>query len=167
MSHDRRSGDNVSVIVSVLTDLPGRAKLLPIRGDNRVAMFDNLKVGQCYSRPELADLWDYKGYQAIARGVVTPAGTRNIIIFVTQEKQKSAQQYQDRLSGDVLYWEGPTDHFAEARMLRDEAGDRIHVFYRAKHHSDFEYMGRAKVLDCDRRASSPSRFKLKLLDAGA
>lgn len=129
-------------------------------------MFEKLRVGHCYSRPELAELWGYAGYQAIARGVVTRADTRNIILFVTQEKQKSAEQYQDRLSGDVLYWEGPNDHFAETRMLRaEQTGDRIHVFYRPRHHSDFEYMGRAKVIECDRRASSPSRFKLRLLGA--
>ena len=128
-------------------------------------MFQKLTVGAHYSRPKLADLWGYAGYQAQARGVVTPVGTPYIIIFVTQDKQSSAEQYNDRLVGNMLIWEGPNDHFAEGRMLRaDQTGDQIHVFYRAVHHSDFVYKGRAKVGACQKSVHSPSRFQLELID---
>jgi hypothetical protein len=101
-------------------------------------MFDKIVVGRRYSRPQLASQWGYKGYQALARGVVTPSRSRNIIIFVTEEKQQSSEQYDDRLSGDLLQWEGPKDHFGESRMLNaTQTGDHIHVFYRAKHHFRF------------------------------
>jgi hypothetical protein len=90
--------------------------------------------------------------------------TRNIIIFVTEEKQQSSEQYDDRLSGDLLQWEGPKDHFGESRMLNaTQTGDHIHVFYRAKHHSDFEYKGRANVVDCEQHSSKPSKFKLQIV----
>jgi hypothetical protein len=35
--------------------------------------FDNIAVGQSYSRDHLAEAWGYKTRQAISRGVVTPA----------------------------------------------------------------------------------------------
>ena len=53
----------------------------------------------------------YTGYQALARGVVTSRGDNRIILFVTEDKQAFQEQYEDRLSGDTLQWEGPTDHF--------------------------------------------------------
>ena len=34
--------------------------------------FKKLKSGEEYERTFLADLWGYKGHQAISRGVVTP-----------------------------------------------------------------------------------------------
>jgi len=51
--------------------------------------FDSLKIGQEYDRPYLAELWGYKGFQAISKGVVTPANTNTIILFVTKEKQEA------------------------------------------------------------------------------
>ena len=55
-----------------------------------------------YSRNTLAKLWGYAGFHAIARGVVTPRDDNKIILFVTEEKQATAEQYKDRLSGIVL-----------------------------------------------------------------
>lgn len=121
--------------------------------------FSSIELGRAYSRQQLAELWDYRAYQAIARGVVTPSRHSFIILFVTREKQSSAQQYEDRLEGGRLYWEGPTDHFAEERILRArQSGDEIHLFYRDRHHSDFHYHGRLRVLEAVQRRGSPSTF---------
>ena len=116
-----------------------------------------------YSRQTLAKLWGYTSFHAIARGVVTPRNDNKIILFVTEEKQSSAEQYSDRLSDNTLEWEGPTDHFAEDRMLNAEAnGEEIHLFHRKRHHSDFTYCGRLKVmshaLHGNRPAISHSKF---------
>ena len=74
--------------------------------------FARITRGAEYSRNTLADIWGYSSYHAIARGVVTPQGDNKIILFVTEEKQDSLEQYADRLDGNLLYWEGPNDHFA-------------------------------------------------------
>jgi hypothetical protein len=125
--------------------------------------FENLHIGQLYSRPTLAYLWGYKGYQALARGVVTPRDSNIIILFVTEEKQAFQEQYADKLMGHILQWEGPTDHFAEDRMANaQENGDEIHVFHRKRHHSDFKYLGCATVLTLERGINRPSSFKFKL-----
>lgn len=53
--------------------------------------FGQITVSQSYSRNELAKLWGYASMHAIARGVVTPKDDNKIILFVTREKQTSAE----------------------------------------------------------------------------
>lgn len=125
--------------------------------------FQDIRIGQMYSRPQLADLWGYRSYQALARGVVTPRDSNLIILFVTEDQQAFQEQYDDRLTGKTLQWEGPTDHFAEDRMENShENGDEIHVFHREKHHSDFTYIGRVTVLKIERRIERPSSFQFRV-----
>ena len=125
--------------------------------------FAKVTKGATYSRQELAELWGYTSFHAIARGVVTPRDDNNIVLFVTEEKQSSAEQYADRLSGGKLEWEGPTDHFAEDRMLNaSSTGDEIHLFHRERHHTDFTYCGRLVVVSHVRRADRPSHFTFKV-----
>ena len=122
--------------------------------------FAKIAKGSNYSRQALAELWGYTSFHAIARGVVTPRNDNKIVLFVTEEKQSSAEQYADRLSGNTLEWEGPTDHFAEDRMLKAEAsGEEIHLFHRVRHHTDFTYCGRLKVLSHAHHSNRPSHFK--------
>jgi len=126
--------------------------------------FKNIQLGQQYSRPELATLWGYAGYQALARGVVTPKEDNKIILFVTEEKQNFQEQYQDRLNGNVLEWEGPTDHFAEERMVNaSRNGDEIHVFHRERHHMDFYYLGQATIMNHNINLTTPSRFTFSVV----
>lgn len=121
--------------------------------------FSNMHVGETYSRPALARLWGYAGYQALARGVVTPHGDNKIILFVTKDKPQWLEQYEDDLSENVLHWEGPSDHFAEARMVNaSNQGDEIHVFYRERHHSDFTYEGEFVVTSFRIYSDRPSVF---------
>jgi len=55
--------------------------------------FKSLEFGKSYERPFLAKLWGYQSFHAISKGVVTPAGTKYIIFFVTKEKQEALTQY--------------------------------------------------------------------------
>lgn len=125
--------------------------------------FTEIKVGLSYSRNELADLWGYSGYQALARGVVTPKEDNKIILFVTAKKQISSEQYQDELDGNRLKWEGPNDHFAEDRIIHAVAnGDEIHLFYRERHHTDFVYFGQLDLLEYELSLDRPSKFIFKI-----
>jgi putative restriction endonuclease len=128
--------------------------------------FSGVPIGSTWSRPQLAELWGYAAYQALARGVVTPAGDTKIILFVTEEKQRTSTTYADLLREDVLEWEGPNDHFAEERIVRAEStSDEIHLFYRKRHHSDFKYRGELNLLRHRRISSGPSQFVFEVLDA--
>lgn len=68
--------------------------------------FSEIRRGESYSRQVLAELWGYSSFHAISRGVVTPKDDNKIILFVTEEKRQSAEQYADRLNGNLLQWEG-------------------------------------------------------------
>lgn len=126
--------------------------------------FRKIRKGHCYSRPSLAKLWDYASYQAIARGVVTPAGDNKIILFVTEHKQSSLEPYRDLLVGSTLEWEGPTDHFAEERMIASKSSDdEIHLFYRERHHSEFLYLGLLELLSYQSFVEAPSKFRFRVL----
>jgi putative restriction endonuclease len=123
--------------------------------------FEKIEIGSTYSRPQLAKLWGYAGYQALARGVVTPQNDNKIILFVTFDKPEYIEQYKDELKGSILHWEGPTDHFAESRMINAErTGDQIHVFYRERHHSDFVYEGKYIITSYAINSNRPSKFVL-------
>ncbi len=128
--------------------------------------FAQIPVGSVWPRKELATLWGYQSFHAIARGVVTPAEDKKIILFVTQEKQASATDYKDVLRADILEWEGPNDHFAERRMLvAKEKGEEIHLFHRDLHHTDFTYLGQLQIVSVDLRSNMPSKFVFEVVDA--
>jgi len=83
---------------------------------------------------------------------------------VTEEKQAFQEQYQDRLSGNELAWEGPTDHYGQDRILSSSSSsDEIHLFHRDKHHTDFTYMGRLKLIDYKLHCDKPSTFKFQVV----
>jgi hypothetical protein len=112
----------------------------------------------------LAELWGYSSFHAIARGVVTPRDDNKIMLFVTEKKQSTFEQYSDHLVGNILEWEGPTDHFAEERMLKAATtGDEIHLFHRARHHSDFIYRGHLKILTHILNTDRPSHFSFEVI----
>ncbi len=121
--------------------------------------FESLTIGSDYERPFLADLWGYKGFQAISRGVITPSGTNIIILFVTKEKQATLTQYHDYIDGDLLYWEGEEQHSSDSRILRaGSTGDTIHLFYRDVHHTPFTYYGEVFLKDHEVLTTEPSKF---------
>lgn len=114
-----------------------------------IVTVDSLLLSEAYDRVYLAKLWGYKGHQAIARGVITPAGQRVIVLFVTRIKQTGYTQYEDRFEGDVLHMEGERgDASTNARLKgATAAGDRIFLFYRERHHTNFTFYGEASIAD--------------------
>ena len=125
---------------------------------------DNLEVGKEYSRNYLADLWGYDSYKAIANGIITNKKKSNkIILFVTKEKQSSLTQYEDHFDSEngLLYMEGTNSHTNDDRLINSPiSGDKIYLFYRAKHRRDFEYFGRVYLADYkeNKEKNKPSKF---------
>ncbi len=128
--------------------------------------FEQVRIGESYTRPQLADFWQCRGYEAISRGIVTPARSRCIILFITREKQTCYPQYEDVFDGTVLRIEGETNHVADRRLVEAEVnGDEIHLFYRERHHTPFTYEGRLRLQSHQMLAEQPSRFTFVLSDA--
>ena len=123
-----------------------------------------LERGVLYTRPELATLWGYQGYQAFARGVFTPRMAQTIVLFVTREKQVGLTAYKDMLVGDHLTWEGEAAHSTDERIARAaERGESIHLFYRDVHHTPFRYHGEILLTRFSQRRDQPSRFEFRLV----
>jgi hypothetical protein len=127
--------------------------------------FEKVAVGSRWEREQLARLWGYESFHALARGVFTPANDNKVLLFVSEEKPSDFTQYEDRLSGRQLVWDGEKGHQTDKRIASaDRNGDEIHVFYRKKHRDLFTYVGRFKVLSCELLTDQPSRFRFELLD---
>jgi hypothetical protein len=127
--------------------------------------FESLTVGGSYTRPFLQSLWGYRGWEALARGVITPANENVIILFITKEKQKELPQYRDTFDGEVLRIEGEDGHSNDERLINSRSnGDEVYLFYREKHHSPFVYEGRIVIEEHETRAgTTPSRFVFRRL----
>jgi 5-methylcytosine-specific restriction protein A len=123
--------------------------------------FSQIEEGQVYSRPALARLWKFKGYQGFGKGVFTPARSKYIVLFVTKLKQKEATQYVDFFRGDVLHWEGEERGRSDDRIIRaKERGDEIKLFYRERHHRDFTYFGAVTLLEHAMQTGRATKFQL-------
>jgi putative restriction endonuclease len=126
--------------------------------------FSDLKIGKSYDRNVLTELWGYKGRQAISRGVVTPASSDIIVLFVTKEKQRSSIQYVDYISDGFLYWEGEEKGANNKRIIEANQNNHpIHLLYRYRHHTDFIYMGLVKLVSYIEHIDSPFKFIFQIL----
>lgn len=120
---------------------------------------ESLLLGEIYTRKELADLWGYENEKAISRGIITPKGSKIIILFVTRIKQKNFIQYKDYFEGDLLYMEGEKQHGSDNRIIQaGAAGEKIYLFYRERHHQPFVYYGLIQLISFTRNTPSPSEF---------
>lgn len=125
--------------------------------------FDEVEIGQTYTRPKLSELWDFAGYEALSRGIVTPRDTPYIILFITREKQQFLTQYEDRLENGILDIEGETNHAADDRLIKAaEKNEQVHLFYRDRHHMPFTYYGEIRLIRYERHTDSPSRFTFRV-----
>jgi len=125
--------------------------------------FTSLKFGQTYERPFLAKLWGYQSFHALSKGVITPAGTKYIIFFVTKDKQQALTQYNDYIDGNMLFWEGEEKHSTDKRVIEaNKNDDEIHLFYREVHHTSFVYFGKISLTDYQLRENTPSEFVFRI-----
>lgn len=122
--------------------------------------FSNIFIGKEYSRPQLSIIWGYRTYNAISRGVVTPKGGEQIILFVTKEKQKHSIQYVDHIIEDILFWEGEEMHRSDKRIMLNN--DSIHLFFRQKHNTSFIYKGLLFLRTFKLNKNEPSKFSFSI-----
>lgn len=129
---------------------------------------DALILGQGYTQPQLAEIWGYKSYDAIRRGIVTPSGQNIIILFVTYEKVSYATQYKDEIQGNILYMMGQEKHGTDSRLMQNlqSIQDEIHLFYRDVHHTPFKYLGKCRLIAAKENIDGPSEFEFLLLNVG-
>lgn len=128
--------------------------------------FTDIIPGSKWERTELAKMWGYESFHALARGVVTPRGSGLIVLFVKEEKREGDEPYADLLEGDTLHWHGEKGHGNDQRIVAASTrGDEIHVFYREVHRAPFTYLGRASLVSSILLQDEPSRFVLRIIGA--
>jgi putative restriction endonuclease len=126
-------------------------------------VFDNIEVGKTFSRNDLINLWGYGGVEAIQRGVITPASSNVIILFVTKDKRKDATQYHDYISDGYLYWDGEKAGSNNNRIINTRFTNHpIHLFYRYEARLDFVYMGLVKYKEHISMEKEPWKFIYKI-----
>jgi YD repeat-containing protein len=127
--------------------------------------FNQIEKGVQYSRHQLAELWGYRTFHPIARGLVTPRGDNKLIFFITEGEgqQQTVQRYSNHFDGHTLKIEGPSDHFAEQRTLdSDTSGDELHLFHRENSRAKFTYYGQMRLIEHRLNADRPSRFTFEI-----
>ncbi len=130
--------------------------------------FRLVRLGEGYTREELAKLWGFAGREAITKGVFCPAGDNKILLFVTQIKRHDLTQYKDHVAGENLYWEGETKHLHDRRIERaSERRDEIHLFYRHRERTPFLYLGTLELLWHEPHADRPSQFVFRFEESPA
>lgn len=122
--------------------------------------FERISKGSQYTRSELAGLWGMGGYEAISRGIFTPAGGGQIILFITKEKRPGETPYKNLILKGILHIDGENSHASDERIVNAEAdAEDIHVFYREKHNMRFTYMGCAHLIEHKLCSDKPSEFR--------
>ena len=125
--------------------------------------FEGLEIGKEYDRNELAERWGYKSFHPLSRGVVTPSGEKELILFVTKDKQSVLTQYNDYIDSNLLFWEGESGHRSDQRIAMAENNhDQIHLFYRDVHHTPFVYYGEITLLEFQNNINKPSEFIFRI-----
>jgi putative restriction endonuclease len=129
---------------------------------------EQLTPGAIYSRRDLQRSFMIVD-ATIRNGVFRPPNSRSIWLFVTAEMEAHQTQYQDRLEGDDLTWDGQMQGRTD-RLIADHEveGLELLVFYRRHkgEHPDFgfryegvfRYISHKPGAPAERR---PSRFLLR------
>lgn len=91
-----------------------------------------LIVGELYSREHLKAILNTND-ATLNTGIFLPKGYSSVLLFVTEQKTVDRTQFVDKLSGDVLHWQGQRkglkDYLIEQHLQR---GLELLVFYRLK-----------------------------------
>jgi hypothetical protein len=105
------------------------------RGDVRKSRFT---VGQVYTRKQLSQLFAIRD-KTLDTGIFHYRDYHEIWLFVTEEKAADRVQYQDKLIGEELHWQGQSLGRKDDLIINHkEHEDEILVFYRKRKN---EYSG--------------------------
>lgn len=124
---------------------------------------EQLHVDGLYSRNELREQFDISD-ATINTGIFQPQGHESVWLFITEEKTADRTQYEDRLDGDDLYFEGQMRGRTDP-LIREhvERGLELLLFHRQKkdEHPNyaFRYEGVFRYLSDE--GSEPTRFHLR------
>ena len=126
-----------------------------------------LIVGDVYTRSDLRGLFDIQD-MTLNNGVFRVKDRNEIWLFVTENKSADREQYVDKLSGDVLYWQGQKLGRTDPLIIdHRQNGFLLLLFYRtAKYQFEgagFSFEGPFEYVS--HSGSSPTSFVLRRQEA--
>lgn len=124
-----------------------------------------LAEGEIYTRETLREKFGVTD-QTLNTGIFKPQGHDSVWLFITEKKSGGMTKYEDRLQGDMLYWQGQTAGLKDRQIIDHGARDlELLVFYRPAKSSyagsgfrfegSFEYVSHA--------GAAPTNFVLRRL----
>lgn len=99
-----------------------------------------LDIGTVYTRVELQRLFSIKD-ATIKNGVFHVRDRHEIWLFVTEQKTPDRVQYEDRLIGNELHWQGQTSGRTDALVIRHQQEDNDILVFHRKTKSEFPGAG--------------------------
>lgn len=122
-----------------------------------------LVIGDVYTRNDLRELFDIRD-MTLNNGVFRVKGTDEIWLFVTENKPVDREQYVDKLSGDLLYWQGQKLGRTDPLIIGHRQNcDLLLLFYRT---AKYQFEGAGFVFEgpfeyVSHSGSSPTSFVLR------
>jgi hypothetical protein len=122
-----------------------------------------LIVGSVYTRGDLREFFDIQD-MTLNNGVFPVKGRNEIWLFVTENKQADRVQYVDKLSGNLLYWQGQKLGRTDPLIIdHRQNGESLLLFYRT---AKYQFEGAGFVFEgpfeyVSHSGSSPTSFVLR------
>jgi putative restriction endonuclease len=88
---------------------------------------ERLRVGTVYTRKQLAEQFGITD-ATLNAGVFQPKGYSSVWLFVTEKKSADRTQYEDRLDGDTLPWQGQTEGRTDDLII-EHVARRLGLFF--------------------------------------
>jgi hypothetical protein len=124
---------------------------------------DFLIPGQLYSRKQLSGQFGITD-ATLRTGVFKPKGYDSVWLFVTERKSKDQTPYSDKLSKDVLEWDGQTSGATDHLVIRHvELNLELLLFYREEKTSypDYAFRYEGPFEYVSHSGGAPTHFKLR------
>ena len=124
---------------------------------------NHLTIGEVHSRARLRKMFNVTD-ATVNTGIFQPSGHESVWLFVTEKKASDRTQYEDKLEGDILEWDGQTSGRKDD-LIRGhrERGLEILVFYRREKYEfpdvGFRYLGAFEYVS--HHGSKPAHFRLR------
>lgn len=123
--------------------------------------FDGIVAGSEWRPGPLAELWGYRGPEALNRPLLAPRGLGALVLFVGP-----TERWEVNPKEGTVAWSGDAAHRVDKRLTVAVGESRpVHVFRRPEPRRPFVYVGPCRVLAHSLRTDAPSEFVFGLKTA--
>jgi predicted HNH restriction endonuclease len=124
---------------------------------------NQLVEGEVYSRKQLIEQFCITD-KNINTGIFRPAGYNSIWLFITEKKSGNMTAYTDRLTDDILHWDGQTEGRKDKYIIEHQANNfELLVFYRESktQHPEYGFRYEGQFTYVSHTGAKPAHFMLQ------